>query len=167
MTTHEKDPLRSRYDVRTKWLLGKGADGGVLRGIQKSTGVFRALKFQSRTAWSADKELEVLRAMSHPNVASLIEWFEPSSDGKRPQRVLVFARVAPCRYGCQVVPHYHLSICSGAHAVYLITIGCKGGWEKGRALRRNILAQSFTQNRQTYTCFLSIPGVMFPVCRFF
>ena len=91
MTTHERDPLRSRYDVRTKWLLGKGADGGVLRGIQKSTGVFRALKFQSRTAWSADKELEVLRAMSHPNVASLIEWFEPSSDGKRPQRVLVFA----------------------------------------------------------------------------
>ena len=99
MTTHERDPLHARYNIRTERLLGKGADGGVLRGYHRSTGVFRALKFQSRTAWSADRELEALRAMSHPNVVSLVEWFEPTGNGRRPQRVLVFAETDTDLFG--------------------------------------------------------------------
>jgi hypothetical protein len=72
------DPLYQKYHVKTSIVLGDGADGGVVRGVDKDTGEWHALKFMSRDAYSPRKELEILSAMKHPNIIPCLGVYEPS-----------------------------------------------------------------------------------------
>ena len=71
------DGLSAKYYVRRKVILGSGADGGVVRGIVKHTGEWHALKFLSSSAYSPQKEIEILRNINHANIVPILEIFAP------------------------------------------------------------------------------------------
>ena len=80
------DPLKRKYFL-TRHVIGQGADGGVVRGIDKETNEWHALKYLSRGGYGPEREIEALRKVAgHPNIVSLQGVFEPF--GKRPQWVL-------------------------------------------------------------------------------
>ena len=54
-----------------------------MRGVDKDTGEWHALKFMSRDAYSPRKELEILSAMKHPNIIPCLGVYEPTRGRKR------------------------------------------------------------------------------------
>ena len=82
-----EDPLDVAYTVRRDIVLALGPDAGVVRGINRQNGELHALKFisVSRKAYSTQREVELLRRVTHPNVVRLVEVFQPS--GTRPNVV--------------------------------------------------------------------------------
>lgn len=80
------DPLVAKYTVRHRHLLGSGADGGVVRGIDRSSGELRALKYMSSRSYSPEQEVELLTSLpQHANVINIIDVFPPCN----PRRHLV------------------------------------------------------------------------------
>ena len=73
----EEDPLYREYSTRRFQILGEGADGGVIRGIQRASGHWHALKFMSRQAYNPKKEIDLLRRCDHANVLPLLATFPP------------------------------------------------------------------------------------------
>lgn len=82
----EGDPLLCRYSVRRRDVLGQGADGSVVRGVERETGCWHALKYLSRYGYCPAREVQVLQKVQHPNVVKLIQAFPPA--GSRQQWVL-------------------------------------------------------------------------------
>ena len=81
------DPLYDQYVVQKEALLGHGADGGVVRGVDKQTLQWHALKYLSRHAYSPQREVDTMRMLKHPNIVSLLRAFAPAGT-PRPQWVL-------------------------------------------------------------------------------
>ncbi len=79
------DPLYTQYVVQ-KVVLGHGADGGVVRGVDKETDQWHALKFLSRDAYAPQREVDTWRMLKHPNIVSLLRVFALA--GTRPHWVL-------------------------------------------------------------------------------
>ena len=67
-----EDPLSLRYDIRRHDFLGQGADGSVVRGVERATGQWHALKFLSRSGYDPQGEVKALQKVKHPNVIELL-----------------------------------------------------------------------------------------------
>ena len=80
------DPLYTQYVVHQKVVLGSGAGGGVVRGVDKETQEWHALKFLSRNAYDPQREMDTWQTLKHPNIVSLLRAFAPV--GTRPHWVL-------------------------------------------------------------------------------
>ena len=89
------DPLLAQYRVIKSCPLGRGADGGVVRGQVRQgpdIGAWHALKYISRDAYHETRERDTLihlQAAPHPNIVLLMSTFEPYPS-TRPQWVLAF-----------------------------------------------------------------------------
>ena len=69
-----EDPLRQKYTVASSEgvavVLGSGADGGVVRGIDRRTNEWHALFFP-RAAYGSGREVSALRKVSgHPDIVT-------------------------------------------------------------------------------------------------
>jgi len=90
-TWDPEDPVFEVYHVRLTDVIGKGADGAVVRGRPLKGDGMHALKVVSRHAYGLEVELESLRLLQerpHENVVRMLCEFPPH--GSRPQHVLAF-----------------------------------------------------------------------------
>ena len=71
------DPLAAKYHIDRRKLLGAGADGGVVRGVDRVTGEWHALKYISSSAHSGELEIEILRGLQHPNIINMLAVYAP------------------------------------------------------------------------------------------
>ncbi len=67
-----RDALTDKYYINIKKLLGSGADGGVVRGVDRVTGEWHALKYISSSAHSGELEIKILRGLQHPNIINML-----------------------------------------------------------------------------------------------
>ncbi len=86
LAASQGDPLEILYSVRKHCVLGGGSDGGVVRGVLRSSGEWHALKFFSRSAYSPEREIGILTSLCHPNITRVLGVFEPH--GARAHTVL-------------------------------------------------------------------------------
>ena len=92
-----KDALHQKYIVRMYQILGRGADGGVVRGVARrgpDAGAWHALKFVARDAYGHEqgREMETLSWLQmrpHQNIVALIDHWAPFPP-ERPQWVYAF-----------------------------------------------------------------------------
>jgi serine/threonine protein kinase len=75
--TEVVDALAAKYYINRKKLLGSGADGGVVRGVDRVTGEWHALKYISSSAHSGELEIEILRGLRHPNIINMLAVYAP------------------------------------------------------------------------------------------
>ena len=66
------DPLAAKYLIDRRKLLGAGDDGGVVRGVDRVTGEWHALKYISSSAHSGELEIEILRGLQPPNIINMM-----------------------------------------------------------------------------------------------
>jgi serine/threonine protein kinase len=68
-----------RYMVYQK-IIGKGNFGLVMKGVHKSTNIFRAIKVIKKSKLPVPEnlknQLEFMKTFQHPNLAQLYEFFE-------------------------------------------------------------------------------------------
>ena len=73
----DTDPLVVKYNVDLKLVLGSGADGGVVRGVDRLTNVWHAMKYMSRDAYSPKSEMDILSKLKHPNIVPVLGVYAP------------------------------------------------------------------------------------------
>ena len=84
-----QDTLCGIYNVRQHAVLGRGSDGMVVRGEQRTTGAWHALKWvEPGRGAHASREVAVLSKLDHPNIVKLLQVF-PACAG-REATVLAF-----------------------------------------------------------------------------
>jgi calcium-dependent protein kinase len=83
--TEKRGLLRDTYRISKK--LGSGAFGSVRKLVHRQTGDLRAVKTISKKALRTDEELQtffnevaVLRAIDHPNVLKLFEFYQDAKN---------------------------------------------------------------------------------------
>ena len=66
--------LSDDYDLMTGKLLSRGTDGGVLRGIERKSGEWHAIKFVSTKSddHNGAREKATMNRLAHPHVAKLL-----------------------------------------------------------------------------------------------
>jgi serine/threonine protein kinase len=72
------DSLAAKYHIDRNKILGAGADGGVVRGVDRVTGEWHALKYISSSAHSGALEIEILRGLQHPNIIHMLAVYAPA-----------------------------------------------------------------------------------------
>ena len=85
-----KVSLTDDYELMDgKVVLGRGGDGGVLRGIKRKSGEWHAIKFVSTKGDDhiGAREKAAMNRLAHPHVAKLLAYYAPTKS--RPRAALV------------------------------------------------------------------------------
>jgi calcium-dependent protein kinase len=79
-SAHGTSNIYDYYEINRKDLLGEGSYGKVVRAVDKSSGMLRAIKIMHKTKIKDLKhfksEIEIMRSIDHPNILKLFETFE-------------------------------------------------------------------------------------------
>eukprot|EP00929_Paragymnodinium_shiwhaense_P068922 TRINITY_DN34761_c0_g1_i1.p1 TRINITY_DN34761_c0_g1~~TRINITY_DN34761_c0_g1_i1.p1 ORF type:complete len:674 (+),score=158.43 TRINITY_DN34761_c0_g1_i1:148-2169(+) len=76
VTRSQSHPLDA-YE-RQKWL-GKGASGSVFQAVHRETGALRAVKVVEGQQLKVNREIQIMKALDHPNIVKLFDTHEDSA----------------------------------------------------------------------------------------